>query len=79
MTNCPNCGAPITRPTCEYCGTKFVDFNKRDAHISKILHESEMKAENDLLEAKTKALANAEAIKVLYEEALKAMRRYVYE
>lgn len=21
MTNCPNCGAPITRRICEYCGT----------------------------------------------------------
>ena len=20
-TNCPNCGAPITGPKCEYCGT----------------------------------------------------------
>lgn len=25
MTNCPNCGAPITKGTCEYCGTVFVD------------------------------------------------------
>ena len=32
--------------------------------------------ENELVAAKTKALANAEEIKVLYEEALKAMRRY---
>ena len=23
MTNCPNCGAPITGPRCEYCGTVF--------------------------------------------------------
>ena len=23
MTNCPNCGAPITGPRCEYCGTQF--------------------------------------------------------
>ena len=22
-TNCPNCGAPITGRTCEYCGTRF--------------------------------------------------------
>ena len=35
-----------------------------------------LKLENDLTAAKTKALANAEEIKVLYEEALKAMRRY---
>ena len=23
MTNCPNCGAPIKGPECEYCGTIF--------------------------------------------------------
>lgn len=23
MTNCPNCGAPIRGPECEYCGTVF--------------------------------------------------------
>ena len=23
MTNCPNCGAPITSHQCEYCGTIF--------------------------------------------------------
>lgn len=23
MTNCPNCGAPITGRRCEYCGTVF--------------------------------------------------------
>ena len=35
-----------------------------------------LKLENELTAAKTKALANAEEIKVLYEEALKAMRKY---
>lgn len=23
QTNCHNCGAPITGPECEYCGTRF--------------------------------------------------------
>ena len=23
MTNCPNCGAPIVKSICEYCGTQF--------------------------------------------------------
>lgn len=23
MYSCPNCGAPITGPKCEYCGTVF--------------------------------------------------------
>ena len=35
-----------------------------------------LRLENELTAAKTKALADAEEIKVLYEEALKAMRRY---
>ena len=40
------------------------------------LEQEKLRLENDLTAAKTKALANAEEIKVLYEEALKAMRRY---
>lgn len=32
--------------------------------------------ENELIKAKTKALESAEEVKVLYEEALKAMRNY---
>lgn len=35
-----------------------------------------LEEENRLLRAKTKALDNAEEIKVLYENALKAMRNY---
>lgn len=23
--NCPNCGAPISSPVCEYCGTRHED------------------------------------------------------
>ena len=40
------------------------------------LEQERLKLENELVAAKTKALADAEEIKVLYEEALKAMRRY---
>ena len=40
------------------------------------LEQERLKLENELVAAKTKALANAEEIKVLYEEAIKAMRRY---
>lgn len=25
MTNCPNCGSPISGVKCEYCGTAFFD------------------------------------------------------
>ena len=40
------------------------------------LQQRKLELENELTAAKTKALANAEEIKVLYEEALRAMRRY---
>ena len=35
-----------------------------------------IKLENELTAAKTKSIANGEEIKVLYEDAIKAMRRY---
>lgn len=50
-------------------------FLKLVSSKAKLEHER-LKLENELVAAKTKALANAEEIKVLYEEALKAMRRY---
>jgi hypothetical protein len=40
------------------------------------LERERLEEENKLLKAKTKAYANAEEIKVLYSDALKAMRNY---
>jgi hypothetical protein len=40
------------------------------------LEMERLRLENELTAAKTKAIANAEEIKVLYEDAIKAMRRY---
>lgn len=40
------------------------------------LEMERLRLENELVAAKTKALGDAQEIKVLYEEALKAMRRY---
>ena len=40
------------------------------------LEKERLEEENKLLKAKTKAYANAEEFKVLYEQALKAMRNY---
>lgn len=40
------------------------------------LERERLEEENRLLKAKTKALQDASEIKVLYEEALKAMRNY---
>lgn len=40
------------------------------------LEQERLRLENELVAAKTKALANAEEIKALYEDAIKAMRMY---
>lgn len=40
------------------------------------LEKEKLKRENQLLEAKTKAVESSEEVKVLYENALKAMRNY---
>lgn len=40
------------------------------------LEKERLEEENRLLKAKTKMLENAEEVKVLYEEALRAMRNY---
>ena len=65
MTNCPNCGAPITGPRCEYCETVF--------DISK---ENELRIEIELGKAKTQYLHDMLTIREMYEDALRAMRRY---
>ena len=43
------------------------------------LEREKLQEENRLLKARTKALANAEEIEVLYDQALKAMRSYAGE
>lgn len=40
------------------------------------LEKEKLKRENQLLEAKTKAVESSEEMKVLYENAIKAMRNY---
>lgn len=40
------------------------------------LEMERLRLENELTAAKTKAIANTEEVKVLYEDAIKAMRRY---
>jgi predicted amidophosphoribosyltransferase len=60
ITNCPNCGAPITGSRCEYCGTVFKFNNDR---ISKL------KMENQVLQ-------NLIVTNELYRRALDDMRRY---
>lgn len=36
MINCPNCGAPITGPECEYCGTWFPELEQNTEIEAKI-------------------------------------------
>lgn len=63
MTNCPNCGAVITGPKCEYCRTVF-----KNPYVDR--------GRLALLEAKTIVLRNVESTKELYLRALAAMREY---
>ena len=35
MTNCPNCGAPLSGWQCEYCGAAFYDFSSLDISFEK--------------------------------------------
>ena len=63
MKNCPNCGAPITSSTCEYCGTVFPEM------------QDTIKAKT-FLELENEYLKRNMAIEKLYEQAIFAMRAY---
>jgi hypothetical protein len=61
MTNCPNCGAPITSYKCSYCDTVFYnDLDKRTVELRQFIE----------LEKQRLSLEH------LYSEAIKAMRSY---
>ena len=70
MTNCPNCGAVITGPQCEYCNTRF------DIKVVSYEPVARLKSENELINHKIRLLADTQALENLYAEALKAMRNY---
>lgn len=63
MTNCPNCGAVITGPKCEYCGTVFKFEPVQHTSVCELMIDS-------------KRIANAVKMEELYASALKAMRNY---
>lgn len=63
MTNCPNCGAVITGPKCEYCDTRF------DIKHAGYTAVSRLEKENEFIMQRI-------AINDLYIEALSAMRNY---
>lgn len=58
QTNCHNCGAPITGPECEYCGTRFN------------IRVVEPEIESVKLELKLSALKAAEAHDAAFEVLL---------
>ena len=70
MTNCQNCGAPITRHTCEYCGTVFLTNQEDRAKKRRI------EIDNELYIAKYGLSRDMDLINDLYATALAAMRRY---
>ena len=40
ISNCPNCGAPIKGPTCEYCGTMFSADNVNSPTIRDVINRN---------------------------------------
>lgn len=58
MTNCPNCGAPITGRRCEYCETVFPEY--RDTKI-------------ETLRSENKAITYSMFVNNLYANAIKSM------
>ena len=76
MTNCPNCAAPLTSNTCEYCGSVF--YNYKSAHslssdyMSGVLTANEIRRLCSLNEIVESQISTTN----LYTEALNAMRCY---
>lgn len=64
MTNCPNCGAPITSRVCEYCGTVFRSVDTRDY------------TEFEFHKATARMLQEQRAIQDIYQQAIDTMRSY---
>lgn len=67
MTNCPNCGAPITGYRCEYCETVF-----------DISTQSHLDKEIELLRSENERIQYHIAVQDLYAEAIRAIRKYAY-
>jgi hypothetical protein len=47
--NCPNCGAPIKKDRCEYCGTQFFDLSDMELNRESFL---KIKINDNILFAK---------------------------
>jgi methionyl-tRNA synthetase len=77
MTNCPNCGAVITGPQCEYCGTRFTESYRSD-EVEKFrkLNNELYLLECELIRDKLRVLGHNNMLMHLYEDAIKSMRSY---
>lgn len=53
MTNCPNCGAPLSGWRCEYCGAAFYDFSSLDISFDKPIF-MRFKFEGKILQTKVR-------------------------
>ena len=66
MTNCPNCGAVITGPKCEYCDTIF-DI-KCTGYTSTIEAVKELEKYNNLLRQQI-------VVKEMYDSAIRTVQK----
>ena len=87
MTNCPNCGAIITGPKCEYCGTIFARQNTKSTYTESVgcgknkklrdtLLAKRDKLERDLLILENTSLENQMRIEKLYRLIIEDMKKY---
>lgn len=78
MTNCPNCGAPISNYKCEYCGTLFdvPDTAKIYANNQLYIELEIDKARADLVKAQINA-AIAEQNQIIMSGMIKTYKSFM--
>lgn len=77
MSNCPNCGAPITSSQCEYCGTVFPGYSSYTLREKMDRCEQRRRyLERELAARKCQMYIDTDNMKRLYEKVLMAMRKY---
>ena len=74
MTNCPNCGAPITKSKCEYCDTVFSDLQAQDLEME-ILREKNKNLQEQLIRINFSASQCANLQTLIQEAQLRTMNQ----
>ena len=74
MTNCPNCGAPITKSKCEYCDAVFSDLQAQDLEIE-ILREKNKNLQEQLFRINFSASQCANLQTLIQEAQLRTMNQ----